>query len=107
MYIWVSHTGIFSVEGFGPPTPQKWAFQTVHIEPRCMISLLQTYFILQTFIYTLTPLSKLETPNYILNPSLKIGSILLQNLVLLSLRSAQSGSSILAGQSIFKVKRLW
>ena len=41
-----------------------------------MISLLQTYFILQTFIYTLSALSKLETPNYILNPSLKIGSIL-------------------------------
>ena len=28
---------IFPVEGFGPPTPQKWAFTTVHIEPYCKL----------------------------------------------------------------------
>ena len=89
MYIWGSHTGIyFPSRGFWTPNPSK-----VGVYNCAYWALLQTYFILQTFMYTLSPLSKLETPNYILNPSLKIGSILLQNLVLLALRSAQSGSS--------------
>ena len=47
MYIRVSHTGIFPLEGFGPQTPEKWAFQTVQIKPRCVISLLKTYFTLK------------------------------------------------------------
>ena len=54
MYIWGSHTGIyFPSRGFWTPNPSK-----VGVYNCAYWALLQTYFILQTFIFTLSPLSK-------------------------------------------------